>query len=455
MTSGSHDVGKAPGGADDPAVVDAACAYPPQLTDLILDRWPDVQRGMGNDWPRPGRDRLEAALSSCYQASLLREEGRPVTFRVALADLQAFDTSAGPPRGLHRLAFQTRRPLDQHELRRLSPAAAFSRSFIAASLGNESAPHVWGLIHSGPQWLQSVRGGRETQQAIPSVLTIAVTGPGRLLVSAGAEPIAELRHGTLVAGRLDVFGSSWMHELFRNFGEDARRAHLLARDPASESWADVDPTFAPNLARHVLRRVLATIRGAQHGGTLLILPTTRAPELLSGEPAVQVKYGFSDEEPRRRLLTLTIRIMQELARVHGEHPSPVGWGEYETSDAATIVELDEALFEVAHLIADLSQVDGAVVMTNHLDLLGFGAEITGRLPDIGRVARASDVEGTRRDWVRTDRVGTRHRSVYRLCHEARDVLALVVSQDGGLRFVRWCHDAVTYWDQVATGPWEV
>ena len=86
--------------------------YPPQLTDLILNCWPEVQRATGMNLPRPERDRLEAALSSCYQASLLREEGRPVTFRVALAGLDEFGTSAGPPTGLHRLAFELRRPLD-------------------------------------------------------------------------------------------------------------------------------------------------------------------------------------------------------------------------------------------------------------------------------------------------------------------------------------------------------
>ena len=37
----------------------------------------------------------------------------------------------------------------------------------------------------------------------------------------------------------------------------------------------------------------------------------------------------------------------------------------------------------------------------------------------------------------------------------RDALALVVSQDGGLRFIRWHDDGVTYWEQVATGLWEV
>jgi hypothetical protein len=69
------------------------------------------------------------------------------------------------------------------------------------------------------------------------------------------------------------------------------------------------------------------------------------------------------------------------------------------------------------------------------------------------VARAHDLEGTEREWVRTDRVGTRHRSPYRLCQAVRDALALVVPQGGGLRFIRWHDDGVTYWEQVATGLW--
>jgi hypothetical protein len=47
-------------------------------------------------------------------------------------------------------------------------------------------------------------------------------------------------------------------------------------------------------------------------------------------------------------------------------------------------------------------------------------------------------------------VGTRHRSAYRLCRTLQDVLAVVVSQDGQVRFVRWLDGEVTYWDQLAT-----
>jgi hypothetical protein len=167
--------------------------------------------------------------------------------------------------------------------------------------------------------------------------------------------------------------------------------------------------------------------------------------LLDDARFVNVKYQFDDEEPRRRILSLTISIMNELANLDGG-PRPVGWSVYENSDARIIVDLDEALFEVAHMVADLTRVDGAVILSDHLEVIGFGGEIAGNLPEVSRVARASDLEGTVREWVRTDRVGTRHRSAYRLCHEAQDVLAVVVSHDGGLRFVRWHDGAVTYWD---------
>ena len=76
------------------------------------------------------------------------------------------------------------------------------------------------------------------------------------------------------------------------------------------------------------------------------------------------------------------------------------------------------------------------------------------LPELSQVTRALDLAGHEREQARTDRVGTRHRSAYRLCHVAPDVVAIVVSQDGGMRFVRWHGDGVTFWDQAATGPWD-
>jgi hypothetical protein len=329
----------------------------------------------------------------------------------------------------------------------------FSQSLIGATLTGGSAPEIWGVIHSGPQWLQSVRGGRETEQTVPPVLIVAATGPGRLLVSAGAVPLAELRNGTLSGREMDVFQSEWMQEGLAEVSHLQRAAHIRDREHDGEQWAEIDSTFGAVLASHVLRRVLATMRAAQHGGTLIIVPRRRLSELLDGS-YVRVKYGFADEEPRRRILTLMVAITNELARAGGADHTPVGWSSYEASRVRQLGEMDESLFEVAHLVADLTRVDGAVLMSDCLEILGFGVEIAGEQPEVPRVARARDLEGIQREWVRTDRVGTRHRSAYRLCQAVREALALVVSQDGGLRFIRWHDDGVTYWEQVATGPFE-
>lgn len=426
-------------------------AYPSDLTERVLDRWRQARIAGQFDVTPPAPSDLATILSVCYQATLLREEGRPVTFRLALSEPGAFEAAAGPPSGLHRLVFARPLPLDQHELRRLAPAAAFSRSLIGATSAGQG---IWGIIHSGPQWLQSVRGGRATEQIAPHVPIVAATGPGRLLVSVGPVVLAELRDGRISGGEMDIFQARWMQRRLAESDHITRAAHVATQEKTTGALADVDSDFGTVLAGHVLRRVLSTVRAAQHGGTLILIPRERVSEFLSDGRYVQVKYAFDDEEPRKRILTLMTAITTELARAERDNASTVGWQAYETSRARQLIEMDEALFEVAHLVADLTVVDGAVLLTDSLEILGFGVEIAGELPEVSRVAQAHDLDATARTWVRTDRVGTRHRSAYRLCQAVRDALALVVSQDGGLRFIRWHDQGVAYWEQIATGPWE-
>jgi hypothetical protein len=417
-----------------------------------------VELGWGNAPGLPAPVLLERLLSVCYQASLLRDEGRPVTFRIALADPHLFPASGGPPTGLHRLMFEVARPFDEHELRRLTPAAGFHRWLVGVRLNQRSEFETWGLVHSGPRWLQEVRGGRRIRQAIPKVLMVAVTGPGRVLVSRGPDTIAVLASGTLSDAASDVFAAPWLVSLFDRLSLAQTHEHVLSPEHAFGPHASLDPSFGRRLGQHVLRRVVATIRGARHGGTLIFPPAERANEICASGRVLALKYGFSDEEPRRRIFSLTVQLMNEIARLHVRPDSKargVGWAEYEASTDSRLAALDEALFEAAHLVGMLAEVDGAVVLTNQLEILGFGAEISGALPDVQVVERSLDLEGTQRVSERADRVGSRHRSSYRLSAHLHDVFTIVVSQDGGVRFVRWQDEGVVYFDQIATGPWEV
>ena len=440
-------------------------AYPDDLATLVAARWAQVEAGPTERPAREG-ERLEMplaasalarVLSVCYQVSLLREEARPITFRLAVGGAEAFAATSGPPAGLHRVILTRPRPFDEHELRRLAPAAPFHRSIIGAGLEHDEDLRIWGLIHSGPHWQQSVRGGRGIEQAIPLILMIAVMGPGRLLVSKGARTVAALSAGTLASDAMDVFRAPWLSHVFHEIVDAQSRAHAGERALATVPWERLEGSFGALLAEHALRRILSTIRAARHGGTLLLVPAAEARQILREPGHLALKYAFRDEEPRRRILTLTVRIMDRLANLHGPSSlgAPIGWSDYEVSSDTILAALDEALFEAAHLVASLADVDGAVLMTNELELLGFGGEICGALPEVPIVAHALDPEGSRREWVETDRFGTRHRSVFRLCQAVRRAIAIVVSQDGGLSFVRWHDGHVTFWTQIATGPWEV
>jgi Probable sensor domain DACNV len=61
-------------------------AYPSDLAALVLTRWHEATTAGQIDLPPPVTSTLVDVLSICYQATLLREEGRPVTFRLALSE---------------------------------------------------------------------------------------------------------------------------------------------------------------------------------------------------------------------------------------------------------------------------------------------------------------------------------------------------------------------------------
>src|SRR5512145_3044694 len=107
-------------------------AYPGDLVDLVLGRWHEARAAGQTDLMPPDATSLSRVLSICYQATLLRDEDRPVTFRLALSDPEAFERAAGPPSRVHRLTLTRPLPLDQHEIRKLAPAAMFSRTLIGA-----------------------------------------------------------------------------------------------------------------------------------------------------------------------------------------------------------------------------------------------------------------------------------------------------------------------------------
>ncbi len=423
-------------------------AYPQQLASFVDEHWDEDGTCESDLPPFPI---LETLLSTAYQTSLLREEARQLVFRLILAEPSQFPNAGGPPLGLHKLSFEEPVPFSPHELKPLVHGASFQRSLIGVRTDHEGRLQVWGFINSGPRWLHTQHGGRESAPLLPPSLVINVTGPGCLEVYKGSTIIGQLAQGRVFGPSTNVLQSKWLQELFAQTRSERMTLHQRARELANEPWADLDPEVTHIIDQQMMKRVLAAIKASKHGGTLIMAPADDWQPLL--KPYLNVRYSFAEGEPRARFRTLIVSVMNALAATDRKvNPKGAlrGWKEYQTSNDATISALDESIFEMSHLIAALSAVDGAVVITRRFELIGFGAEIRCDLAEVKTVSRALDLEGTRYKIEPTRGVGTRHRSAYSLCYFAKNILAIVISQDGGVRFIRSSNaDSVMYWDHQA------
>jgi hypothetical protein len=341
--------------------------------------------------------------------------------------------------------FTELRLFDEALIRQLALAVDYSRALLGVGL---KGPHpvIWGLIRSGPRWLRETQG-QVLANPLPDSLILHVLGPGWLVAGCGDAIVGELRGGAIRGESINVFHSQWLLEVFATVRADLVEEHSQRVSGTGEAWAALDGDVVRHVSQQMLRRCLAAVRDAQHGGMIVIVPPHRATDVLGRVDFVDLRFAFQDAEPRRRFRTLALEGMAALARAEGRRGSArAGWQEYESAADPELTLVDEAVFEIAHFLADLTAIDGAVIMTQRFEILGFGAEISARLPPVDLVARSLDLEGTRYVLESTDHVGTRHRSAYRLAQTMPDAVIVVVSQDGTIRFVRWFEGRVTYWD---------
>lgn len=423
-------------------------AYPPQLAQFVRHAWEAAR-----DAPPPMDEaNLQHLLSVAYQASLLRDEDRTVRVRIVAAQPEEFPQQDGPPSGLQPLVFDKPVSYTPEELRRLSVAAKYHRALVGVSplVGNKGCG-IWGMLQSGPGWMQVAQGGRGPAPAPPpSALLVRVLGPGRMAVGYGSSTLAELRAGVVGGPGMDLFRSKWVPARFISGRSELAGLHAEARAQAEatgERWADLGPDVIRLASQAMVRRFLAAMVSAHHGGTVIMLPPETAEDAVRGNGPLRLKYAFRDGEPRRRYRGLILGLMRAIARAGGSAGmTSVDNDAYALLHDNELASSRDAIFEMSQLIAALSEVDGAVVLTKRFELLGFGAEIMGDLPDVQHVARALDLEAedTVAEPLLAD--GTRHRSAYRLCSRLPDALALVVSQDGGVRFVAVQRGEVTFWD---------
>lgn len=165
---------------------------------------------------------------------------------------------------------------------------------------------------------------------------------------------------------------------------------------------------------NVLIQLATSMRAHRHGGILLVVPS--GSDAWRESILKPVKYAVSPA------FTGLTDLMND-----------------DQSKWTSSVWLGELSREIES-IAGLTAIDGATVITDHYEVLAFGAKI-GRIdgsPRVERVLLSEPVVGGEGKIVNpASSGGTRHISAAQFVHDQRDSVALVASQDGHFTIFTW------------------
>jgi hypothetical protein len=432
----------------------ATRVYPRNLYTELQHRWtaPPLDRFPQIDLPE--KRVFDELIDVSYHASFMTEEGRPIVFRVALIGA---DRPVSPQRDeplplepIERYLLGKAVPFTEGELRRLAPVADPRRIIIAVEPTDEGSKlQIYGLIDVGMALYEMARHERISGVASPEVLVVSSTRPGELLIARGDRPVLRLRGGkietpadrVLFRGHVGRFFAEASDELIR---EACRRAEVARRG------RDDGRDFAH---LEFIESILLHTAELHHGGALLFVPEGVTDDDQRLTAAVSIKYRLPSNRPREALLeSMAVRLQHNATHARLLREVTVRRADLEDLDGLDWNQrnYEDTARDAVRFIASLTAVDGAVVLTDQLRIIGFGAEV--RVSSgTDTIYVAGEAEGEHVSPTPFTGFGTRHRSSFRFVEGMEPAVAFILSQDGGIKAAMMVDDRVVVWPYFEIG----
>src|SRR5439155_342035 len=335
-----------------------------------------IRRGQEHLASLPDAETIEAVIDAAFWASLRREE--VYAPKISLAFLS-------PQESLHPLILERPLLLGPEALTRVSPAVERPGVHLGVWRDRDELC-VWG-----------------TTRTIPVLcFVLEVAAPGLLVVKhhSGEESRKFVNVAVLEGDQIKVVDVRATHQP----GCPALLTSLLGFDSPA-SWVR---------SVNAMVQLAVSMRAHGRGGSLLVVPA--GAESWRESIVQPIPYAVSPP-------------FFELAHLSQEAPNERQWHVWQ-----------EALGPTVAAVAGLTAIDGAVVLTDRYELLGFGAKIARRKgwPQVEQVTLTEPIEGARPALMHPEELGgTRHLSAAQFIQDQRDAVALVASQDGRFTVFEW------------------
>jgi hypothetical protein len=345
-------------------------------------------------------EQLNQVIQVAFWASLKANEGRTTHTCVVV-----INHSQGT------LRFSTPIQLDESQIAKLAPAVPKDGCVLAAA--SPDGFKIWGF-------------GRNRGVLDYGAVTIEIVQPGILHVGLGPfQPFAVVNGRQ--CGVVAVTPRELAHQLQRLLGKRAPNDDIL----------DFHAVWWECLALADLSRM---IFDSGHGGTLLIVTKETGP----WEKSLS-QFPYRLNEPDTTIPKL-IRANLDDTNARGQKLAEL----YKENDVVRVRELAASAFggepwsselwrRPARAIVPMAAVDGALIITRDVHVVGFGAKIASPPEPVQGVIKFEGMSG-KQPVLRIpleELGGTRHQSAAHFISANRDAVALVFSHDRHMSLLYW------------------
>lgn len=401
----------------------------------------------------PSDAKIVKILDIVYEASFKVEEGRSLIFNISFCPPKALKNDVKLRNRNYPIIFTTARSFNVHELAKLAPVADHRQVLIGINSSKRELV-IWGLIDMGMSWWKFIRN--EASEDLggsppPNCLIVSTKKPGEVTISRGDHDLCQLKEGKIAPLKQDVFNmgpfAGFIHKM-----EDIFYKDLLKKLKTNRFDEDGDDEFYPcRFFRGFLCRILERLQNENHGATILIVPDHWDHGTDEVKRNLSIKYKINDKKTSTLLIdkmSLNKHFYDHLFTCYDLERIPQRVFRCLQRIDAQRSDTDDLVNDRVNYISALANVDGAIVITTRLRLLGFGAEIITEDKYLKMFTLAKDArcKSTIKQSINT--YGTRHRSALRFCATNKRVCAFVISQDGGVRAVLRLMKDVVLWPDI-------
>jgi hypothetical protein len=381
---------------------------------------------------------LKNIVETAFRASLSREEDKGIRFSLILFSKYEFREQLKEYCRQDAFVFENPLPFNEEKIKKLAPAISTENGGMALQVNEDGNLEIWGVIYWGisTNRFNSIPVGIEGFGTIrPDSFSITAIGVGNLQISRGNSKIGQVLLCVFEAAIPTPFIEKEIGGYLLNLISE----NELYQKYGAEYWYDY---------RDALMCLLHRIAILSHGAAIIIAKENwiqKTNKLYEGKYVLNRGYDMRDTIALEKLLNHELQIRNALKakpELLERYKSKVNITPEDVIESSQwcALYLRRFYLERLELIARLSCIDGALILSSELKVMIFGARLTA-----DKWEREVMLNNGERFDVKT--YGTRHNSMIDFIGASEgNAIGFVLSQDGPIRgFIKSEKDKIVCW----------